>query len=116
MEEIDSTNIMRKMKTGCVPSCVLWWGCSPWGQNTVVLSPHFALCGLDLAALSAPWDWGEVALCSRKREVLWTAHLAGRGRRESGCHEIGNRLLEGKRQGEEENTCSTLSFPGLSSS
>ena len=46
--------------------------------------------------MSAPWDWGEVALCSRKREVLWTAHLAGRGHRELGFREIGNRLLEGE--------------------
>lgn len=79
-------------------------GYSPWGQNTLVLSPHFALCNLDLAALSAPWDCGEVTLCSWKREVLWTARLAGRGHRGSGCCEIGNRLLEGERQSEDENT------------
>lgn len=32
---------------------------SPWGQNTVVLSPCLALCGLDLAILSAPWGQDE---------------------------------------------------------
>lgn len=27
-------------------------GESPWGQNTIVLSPGFAFCGLDMATLS----------------------------------------------------------------
>lgn len=51
---------------------------SPWGQNTVVLSPCFALCGLDMATLSALWGQDEGALCSRKREVLRAACLVGR--------------------------------------
>ena len=32
---------------------------SPWGQNTVVLSPCLALCGLDLAILCTPWGQDE---------------------------------------------------------